>query len=474
MKLEPRVRFAPSPTGELHLGGARTALFNYLFAKKNNGKFLVRIEDTDVERSKKEYTEQICSSLLWMGLKWDESLIYQSSRERTYKESIDQLIKAKKAYRCFATKEELLVDREKTGSYSYSGIWRDRSENDIEVKLRECTSFTVRLRNPKTGYTIFNDMIYGEIKISNNEIDDFIIARSDGSPIYNLTNVVDDNDMGISHVIRGEDHISNTSKQILLYIALGLEIPHFVHLPMILGSDKKRLSKRHGATGVQNYKDEGYQPGALLNYLALLGWNPGTEEEVMTLERIIDLFNLKQVHKKSAVFDFKKFDWISGQHLNSQENNDILNRLREIKPEWGGSSTENYCIEVINLNKSRSKSLREIIEISSYFFEDPSFLDVQVLRKVWKEDTRDILISFISELNKLKTWDLENLEKSLKLFIENSGFGFGKIMKPVRFFISGLQNGASLFDIIFLLGKDLTISRLEKVIGIFADERKNN
>ena len=474
MKFKPRVRFAPSPTGKLHLGGARTALSNFLFAKKYNGKFLVRIEDTDHERSNDEHTQQICDSLLWMGLKWDEDLIYQSSRSSLYKKAIEKLIKNKKAYRCFASKEELSADREKNDSYLYPGIWRNKSEEEINAKLKIGAPFTVRLRNQNTGVTTFKDLIYGEIVISNSEMDDFIIARSDGSPVYNLTNVVDDNEMEITHVIRGEDHLINTSKQILLYIALGLVIPQFAHLPMILGSDKKRLSKRHGAIGVQSYRDQGYQSSALLNYLALLGWNPGTEEEIMSLNRLVDLFDLKKVQKKSAIFDLKKLDWISSQHLILQDNKDILKRVRKISPAWGLSNSDSYCIQVIALNKSRSKSLKNLMSLSSYFFEDPIFSDKQTLINIWTEETQEILLSFIFELKQINSWELENLEKTLNEFIQNSGLGFGKIMKPVRYFISGVLNGASLFEIIHLLGKESTIFRLEKVIGTFSDERKSN
>ena len=474
MSFEPRVRFAPSPTGQLHLGGARTALSNYLFAKKYNGVFLVRIEDTDLERSNNEYTQQICDSLLWMGLKWDEDLIYQSSRSLLYKKAINLLIQNKKAYRCFASKEELLSDREKTGTYSYSGIWRDKPEEETDAKLKMGAPFTVRLRNQNSGVTKFKDLIYGEIIISNSEIDDFIIARSDGSPVYNLTNVIDDNEMGITNVIRGEDHLANTSKQILLYMALGLEVPQFAHLPMILGPDKKRLSKRHGATGVQSYRDQGYQPSALLNYLALLGWNPGTEEEIMVLDRLVKLFDLKKVQKKSAVFDLKKLDWISGQHLTLQDNKDILKRVRKITPDWGKGKSDSYCIQVIALNKSRSKSLKDLIMLSFFFFEEPKFLDKQSLLDFWTKESKDILTSLIDELKQINSWELEILEESLNEFIKNSGLGFGKIMKPVRFFISGLPIGASLFEIIHILGRDSTIYRLQKVIGIFSDERQNN
>ena len=293
--MKPRVRFAPSPTGQLHLGGARTALSNYLFSKNQGGKFLVRIEDTDLERSKKEYSDQICQSLDWLGLKWDEELVYQSANTSVYKSYIDTLLKDNKAYMCFASKEELEDIRNESNSFHYPGIWRDRDLGDINSEIKKGSPFTVRLKTPKEGKTSFQDLIYGNISVENNEIDDFIIVRSDGSPVYNLTNVVDDSSMEITHVIRGEDHVSNTPKQILIYQALGFKVPIFAHLPMILGEDNKRLSKRHGAAGVNEYERMGYQPDALLNYLALLGWNPGTEEEIFDLGSLVKNFDIRSV-----------------------------------------------------------------------------------------------------------------------------------------------------------------------------------
>ena len=260
-----RVRFAPSPTGQLHLGGARTALFNYLFAKQSKGKFLLRIEDTDRERSRHEYVEQILDSLSWLGLDNDDEPIFQSSRSDRYSEIVERLLANRTAYRCFATEKELNKIREETKTYLYPGLWRNRSDNEVQSKIDAGESFTVRLRTPLSGSTSFIDQIYNEIETPNIEIDDFVIARSDSSPVYNLVVAVDDHDMGITHVIRGEDHVSNTPKQIMIYQALNWNLPSFAHLPMILGLDKKRLSKRHGATGVQAFRGQGCLPGALKN-----------------------------------------------------------------------------------------------------------------------------------------------------------------------------------------------------------------
>ena len=462
-----RVRFAPSPTGQLHIGGARTALFNYLFTRHNSGQFLVRIEDTDLERSKKEYIDQICESMTWLGLDWDEDLVYQSKRTDMYQKAISHLLDSGHAYRCFASKQELDKIREETGSYSYPGIWRDRPESETESELDKGTPFTIRLRVPKGEETSFDDLIYGSIKVSHTEIDDFIIARSDGSPVYNLTNVVDDHDMEITHVIRGEDHISNTPKQILMYRAFGWDVPTFAHLPMILGQDKKRLSKRHGATGVQSYRDEGYQPEALLNYLSLLGWNPGTEEEVMSLKEIIEKFDFSHVHKKGAIFDEKKLNWISSQHIAKQSNEDILSGIRQINSDWGNATSDSFCMNVIDLMKIRSKSLTELMEHSRYFFEDPTCFDQKELRKFWKDDTCDIVENVNTILNELEPWDEQSLEEKLKSFMEENEYGFGKVMKPIRFSISGTVNGPSLFSILNLLGKETVLRRIELALTNF-------
>jgi glutamyl-tRNA synthetase len=462
--MKPRLRFAPSPTGQLHLGGARTALSNYLYAKKNGGQFLVRIEDTDLERSKKEHTDQICDSLQWLGLNWDEELVYQSKRGESYNNSLEDLLSSGKAYRCFASKEELEQIRKEAGSYHYSGLWRNKSDNDINIELEKKTPFTIRLRSPNDGHTVFNDMIYGNISISNSEIDDFIIARSDGSPVYNFTNVIDDQNMNITHVVRGEDHISNTPKQILIYKAFSWEPPIFAHLPMILGEDKKRLSKRHGATGVQSYRDEGFQPESLLNYLALLGWNPGTEEEIMDLDQLVSKFDISKVQKKAAVFDQKKLNWISSQHLALQNDQDILDRIRLISTEWGIKEDNSFCLCVINIMKTRSRSLVDLIEQAGYFFNDPSSFNENDVQKTWKEDSQVILEEVIQMLGNIDDWTANELELILKKYMENNGYGFGKVMKPVRLGLCGNLQGPSLFDIMELLGKEVVINRLNYLI----------
>ena len=467
--MNPRVRFAPSPTGQLHIGGARTALFNYLFARNQDGQFLVRIEDTDRERSKQEHTDQICDSLEWLGLSWDEELVFQSIRTERYQDVVDNLLKQGKAYRCFASRDDLERIRKETGSYQYPGIWRDRSEKEIKTELSKGTPFTIRLRSPEAGKTTVEDVIYGNIQVANSEVDDFILVRSDGSPVYNLVVAVDDHDMNISHVIRGEDHVSNTPKQILIYQALNWHIPKFAHLPMILGSDGKRLSKRHSATGVQSYRDEGYQPEALLNYLSLLGWNPGTEEEVMHLDELTAKFRLDQVHKKSAVFDQKKLNWISGQHLAGQTNQDILTGIRNIQPQWGQSKNNDYCSGVIELIKPRSKSLVELIEQSEYFFKDPEEYNRETAKTIWKDEAGIILESLRDKLNELSSWESAAIEAEFKNIMNDNDLALGKIMKPVRFAICGTVNGPALYAVMAFLGRDSCMYRLDRAVKSLAN-----
>jgi len=461
-----KVRFAPSPTGELHLGGARTALFNYLFAKHHNGQFFLRIEDTDPERSKDEYTDQICNSLKWLGLNWDGEIVFQSNRTNEYQSAIQTLLSTGNAYRCFCSKEALEKSRA-NGMYQYAKTCRNLEKDEISKHFNSGKSCVIRIKIPD-GLTSFNDLIYGHVSVKNSEIDDFIIARSDGSPTYNLVVVVDDHFMEISHVIRGEDHISNTSKQIQIYQALGFKLPVFAHLPMILGSDKKRLSKRHGAPGVQQFKNDGYLPDALLNYLALLGWNPESERELFVLDDLIKHFNLMQVNKKGSVYDEKKLHWISGQHIQRLGNNNILDGILSINKEWGDGYDLEYQYGVINLSKVRVKSLVEFINQSEYFFNDPKTYDSKSVNKNWSNSTvNEFINAFKNKLDTIENWDAEQIEKELRNIAEKYEISAGKIIHPVRLALSGVPHGPSLFAMMELLGKETCIRRLNKTLELF-------
>ena len=473
-----RVRFAPSPTGQLHLGGARTALFNWLFARSNNGKFLLRIEDTDKVRSKQEFVDQICESLDWMGCDWDEDLAYQSQRNDLYFNSLEKLLMSENAYRCFCDKEELAKirsEKEKAGlGYTYPGTCRSLTDDVIKVKLESNAPNVIRIKIPE-GVTRFSDSIYGEISVNNNELDDFIVARTDGSPTYNFTAVVDDNDMGITHIIRGEDHISNTPKQIVLYNALGFDIPQFAHLPMILGPDKKRMSKRHGATGVQEFRDHGFLSSALVNYLALLGWNPGTEQELFSLEELVKEFSLERVQKKGAVFDMQKLEWLNQQTILKMENEDILTSVLSINSSWGKEKSQNYLLAIVELMKPRCKTFIELIESSHYFFEDPSEFDHKTARKRWKKsNVNDLVSDYVECLEKIEKWSSEIVEVELRSLSEKKEKNPAKLIHPVRLALSGTGAGPSLFHMMEVLDKETCIRRLKKAIQIFPIIEQND
>ena len=461
-----KVRFAPSPTGELHLGGARTALFNWLYAKKRQGSFFLRIEDTDKERSSDIYTDQIIESLKWLGLHWDDPIIYQSGRIDRYKFYLNRLLEENKAYRCFCSKDDL--DKSKNDEYfSYPGTCRNLSSEDIKSKLNQGISFAIRIKIDE-GKTEFNDLIYGEIKVDHKELDDFIIARSDGSPTYNFTVVVDDHEMEISHVIRGDDHLSNTSKQIIIYKTLKLKTPKFAHLPMILGSDKKRLSKRHGAPGIQNFKDNGYFPEVIINYLALLGWNPKNDEEIFSIDQLIDKFDFAQVQKKGASWDDKKLHWLSGQYIMNLSSQDIFDSLRLLDSSWGKGSDISHLINIIDALKPRSKSLNEFISQSKYFFTSPDSFDQDESQKAWPDNSTTAIVTLSYEyLKTFESWNSDFIEKEIKKFASENSFGAGKVIMPLRLAVFGALNGPSLFEIMHILGKNETLSRIQTALSKF-------
>ena len=455
-----KVRFAPSPTGELHLGGARTALFNWLYAKKHQGSFFLRIEDTDKARSKDVFTGQILDSLKWLGLDWDGPLIYQSGRAERYKHYIKKLLDEGKAYRCFCSKSDL-KNFKKDGYAFYPGTCRNLTNDEIKTKLNQGKSFTIRIKLEE-GHTEFNDLVYGAIKINNKELDDFIIARSDGSPTYNFTVVVDDYEMEISHVIRGDDHLSNTPKQLIIYKNLELKAPIFAHLPMILGSDKKRLSKRHGAPGVQSFKDKGYFPDSILNYLALLGWNPKNEKEVLEADELINLFSFDQVQKKGAAWDEKKLHWLSGQHVQNKNSQFLLDQIRLLDSDWGKNSDISTLINIINSLKPRAKSLHEFIAKSKHFFIAPDTYDEAERLKAWPDsNATEIVVQCSDILTSLDTWSSEVLESEIKSFASKKSYGLGRVIMPLRLAVFGSLDGPALFDIISILGKTETLHRIQ-------------
>ena len=467
---KPVVRFAPSPTGYLHIGGARTALFNWLFARQNNGKFLLRIEDTDLERSKIEYVDQIKNALNWLGMDWDDDIIFQSKNNSNHQKVIKELIQSGDAYKCFLTKEELdnlriQADKNKE-VFRVPRTYRDTSEEKQNELIDEGRSYTIRLKVPE-GITKFKDLVFGEIIVDNKDLDDFIISRSDGSPTYNFVVAIDDIAMDISHIIRGDDHIANTPKQILVYNALKKNVPIFAHLPMILGSDKKRLSKRHAATNVQEYRDKGFTSDSIINYLSLLGWNPDSNDEIFNINELIKLFNFKQVQKKSAVFDEKKLLWISGQKMKEMTSKDILKEILLIDKAWGKDHNNSYLESVISLTKDRSKNLIDIIDISDIFLINEVNYSDEFKSIMSDQNGTMIIKDFLNAVKIEESWDKQTVEKVFEQIMNQHDIGLGKVMKPLRIAISGISYGPGIFDMMILLGKDLIINRIINAINFY-------
>ena len=466
---KPVVRFAPSPTGYLHIGGARTALFNWLYAKKNGGTFLLRIEDTDLERSKSEYVDQITDALSWLGFNWDDNVVLQSKNKSRHEQAVTQMLNAGTAYRCFLTKEELDAMRseseKKKELFRVPKTFRDLSLDDQQKLIDQGKDYTVRLKIPD-GITEFSDLVYGTIKVDNKELDDFIIARSDGSPTYNFVVAVDDSDMNISHVIRGDDHLANTPKQILVYKALSLTIPTFAHLPMILGSDKKRLSKRHAATNVQEDKEKGFTPTSIINYLSLLGWNPDSDQEIFDISELINAFNFSQVQKKPATFDEKKLLWVSGQQMAKTETTIVIKEIEILDSHWGINQDSKYKKEVISLVKDRSKTLNDLIEVSNVFFDDNISYNKEMSSKVLDDNALQIIKDLYEALSIEENWMRDVIESIFDNLMIQHEVGLGKLIKPIRFALTGLGYGPGIFDMMILLGKDRCLERLSKAVKL--------
>ena len=402
---EVRVRFAPSPTGFLHVGGARTAIFNWLYAKNRKGKFLLRIEDTDPRRSKSELTEQIIRSLNWLGIVPDEPVVYQSDRIERYREVVRQLIADNKAYYAFETAEELAVKRldaqQKKISSNYDRTSLQYDAETVKRFIADGKPYSIRFFVPE-GVTEFDDLVHGSTSFQNSEIDDFVILRSDGTPTYQIAVVVDDHDMSITHVIRGDDHLTNTPKQILLYRALGWEIPEFAHLPMIFDEEKKKLSKRRNTVSVEEYRRLGYLAEALFNFLTLLGFAPPDNREIISREELIQLFSFNRINKKSAVFDMKKLNWINEQYIKTTDEKEIARLIREklsfYIDEPLPDVEDKYIISIVPLMKERVTTVNEFIEKGKYFFIEPESYDEKGLAKYWNSEKKQLMNEYLELL----------------------------------------------------------------------------
>ncbi len=480
-----RVRFAPSPTGELHIGGARTALFNWLFARHNGGKMILRIDDTDRQRSSQEYLLSIIESMKWLGLNWDEGPevggdygpYIQSEYLHKYRELAEQLVRDGKAYYCFCTAEQLATEKERQRKGGqpprYSGRCRFLSEEERERrKLSE--SYVIRFIMPKEGETVVEDIIRGQVTFENNIFDDFIIIKSDGVPTYNFASVIDDHNMAITHVIRAEEHLSNTPRQINIAQGLGYQVPLYAHVPMILAPDHSKLSKRHGATSVQEYRDMGILPEALVNYLALLGWSPGEDKEIMDIHEIVDLFSLEKVSKNPAIYDIKKLIWLNGHYLRTLELNKIVERaLPFMKRKYNLCAeigTEKYkeIEKIIDLVRDRVKTLQEIADASSYFIEDDLQYDEKGIEKHFRKDGVGKILSEVSlALQRVEPFEAGRIRDELHDLSQKLNVSLSRINPPTRLALTGRTMGPELFDIISLLGKERVIKRLKKAKELF-------
>ncbi len=456
-----KLRFAPSPTGYLHVGGARTAIFNLLHARRHGGKMLLRIEDTDVERSRQHHAEQILSSLQWLGIDWNEGPIYQSDRLPRYRQRAEELVSRGSAYRCYCTVEELEAERivaEKAGiAYRYSG--RCRTLTVAPPGTPHVIRFKVQ-----AGSIDFHDLIRGHVRFEGDLIDDFVLLRSDGHPTYHLSVVVDDIDMEITHVARGDDHLSNTPKHILLFRAFGAESPLFAHLPLILGSDRKRLSKRTGATSAEEYREMGILPDALFNFLTLLGWSPGGDREIFSKDEAAALFDLSQVNKAPAVFDAEKLLWMNGQYLMRMTPEQIyphlLPFLREARPAY-------ELLALIELYQKRARTLREMAEQMDFYFtaDDALEYDSVAMKKHLKADSIETVLREMRDLlATTEPFDVATTEQAVRALAERRGIGAGKLIHPLRLALTGRGVSPPVFDVAVVLGKERTLRRLQRLI----------
>jgi glutamyl-tRNA synthetase len=459
-------RFAPSPTGYLHVGGARTALYSWLYAKKTGGKFVLRIEDTDLERSTQESVDAILDGMNWLNLDWDEGPIFQTHRFDRYKEVINQLIESGNAYRCYCTQEEVEAMREaaraKGEREKYNGMWRERTD------WPEDKPYVIRFKNPLTGSVVINDLVKGDIEINNEELDDLIIARSDGSPTYNLTVVVDDWDMGMTHVIRGDDHINNTPRQINILKALGAPIPAYAHIPMILGDDGKRLSKRHGAVSVIQYRDEGYLPEALLNYLVRLGWSHG-DQELFTIEEMKQLFDLTGCNRAPSAFNTDKLIWVNQHYMKTMEPAYVAEHLAFHMNAQGINTEQGPALaEVVKVQAERVKTLKEMAEISRYFYEDFTEFDEKAAKKHLRGVAKEPLALIKQKLAELSDWAAEPIHAAINATAEELEVGMGKVGMPLRVAATGAGNSPSLDVTLALLEKDKVLERIDMALDFIA------
>jgi glutamyl-tRNA synthetase len=455
-----KTRFAPSPTGYLHVGGARTALFSWLYARKHGGRFILRIEDTDLERSSQESVNAILEGMTWLGLEYDEGPFFQTQRFDRYREVIQQLLAQGDAYYCTCSREELDALREQQMANKekprYNGKCRYAEHGPGDA--------VVRFKNPEQGMVRIQDVIKGDIVVANHELDDLIIARSDGTPTYNLTVVVDDMDMAVTHVIRGDDHVNNTPRQINILQALGAQLPVYAHVPMILGSDGARLSKRHGAVSVMQYRNDGYLPEALLNYLVRLGWSHG-DQELFSIDEMIQHFELEKVNVSASTFNPEKLLWLNHQYLMNGDPAHIAHHLSWHLGELGVDPAQGPALpEVVKSQRERCKTLVQMAAESVYFYKDFSSYDEAAVKKNFKSGSAEVLQHLWHQFNELEAWEAEPLHQIVLQSAEQLQLGLGKVAQPLRVAVCGCGVSPAIDLVLALLGKEKTLLRIEQAV----------
>jgi len=474
-----RVRFAPSPTGFLHVGGARSALFNWLFARKMGGTFILRIEDTDQSRYNEQALHDLIRDLKWLGLDWDEGPgiggphepYYQSQRLERYKRYSEELVAKGAAYRCFCTPQRLDEQRKRQEEQKlppgYDRHCRDLDPTESDKRAEAGEPHVVRLKAPLSGLTVFEDLVRGEIEYQNHVLDDLVLMKTDGYPTYHLANVVDDHEMEITHVLRGDEWIPSTPRHVLLYKAFGWTPPVFCHLPVILAPGGGKLSKRKGAISVGEYRERGYLPHALFNFLALLGWSPGDEREKMTLQELIDSFTLERIMPKSAAFDETKLEWMNGQYLIETPVDALVSEVRRMLEERGLGPQMAAHPEMlerhIHLLKDRSKRIDELVDTGLYFWKDPETYDDKAVAKHWGPKTADLLRRLLPDLETVE-WTAAALEALYRAKMETEGVKFAELIHPTRLAVSGLSFGPGLFELLEALDRQVVLARIHTAL----------
>ncbi len=459
-------RFPPSPTGYLHIGGARTAFYSWLHARQSGGKFVLRIEDTDLARSTQESVQAILDGMQWLGLDYDEGPYYQTQRFDRYKEVIDQLLEQKQAYHCQCSKERLDEMREQQKAAGLKPKYDGRCR---ELGLENSDKTVVRFKNPVEGDVVIPDLVKGNIVISNHELDDLVIARPDGVPTYNLTVVVDDMDMGITHVIRGDDHINNTPRQINILRALDAKLPLYGHVPMILGEDGSRMSKRHGAVGVMQYRDEGFLPDALLNYLVRLGWSHG-DQELFTRNELLELFQVENVSRAPSTFNPEKLLWVNQEKIKELTPEQLL-----LESEWhfqqAGISTQDseYLSACVGLIQERCKTLKDVVEQVRFFVEEVEAYDEKAVKKWIKPGADELTHKLIQKLEALSSWSAESIHAVVQSTVEENEVGFAKVAQPIRIAVTGSTTSPSIDLTLSQLGRERSLERLKAAVKFFEE-----